>query len=163
MTENNKMNFEASAEAIEGKLENFAEVADRRVAEFEQVVSRVIDRVESIGQTVNRIFARGKEQKEHLMELKDKATSTLSPIVEQVTPAVTATRDASRHLASSAKANPKPFLVGGALVAGGLLLVAYYMRKHESGSFFTEGFEQPETWRTENSSEFVQSDVANAS
>jgi len=163
MNQTEKMNFDASAEAIENKLETFVDMADRRVAEFEQVLSRVIDRMESIGQTLQRIFARGQEQKEHLTELKDKATDTFSPMIGKVTPAVTATRDASRQLVSSARANPRPFLLGGALVAGGVLLVAYYMRKHESGSFFAEGFDQPETWRTENSSEFVRDDVANAS
>ena len=84
-------------------------------------------------------------------------------MIESATPAFNATRDASRKFVSSARANPRPFLMGGALVAGGLLVVAYYMRKHESSTFFAEGFDQPETWRTENSSEFVRDDVANAS
>jgi hypothetical protein len=163
MNQNETMNFDANSAPIEAKLETFVDMADRRVAEFEQVLSRVIDRLESIGQTLGRIFARGKEQSAHFAELKGKATDTLSPMIDSARPAMGATADAGRRLVSSARANPRPFLVGGALVAGGLLVVAYYMRKHESGSFFAEGFDQPETWRTENSSEFVRDDVANAS
>lgn len=166
MNQNETMNFNQNApgaEPIEAKLETFVDLADKRVAEFEQVLSRVIDRLESIGQTINRIFARGREQKEHLTELKDKATDTISPVIDRVSPAVDATRDASRRLVSSARSNPRPFLIGGALVAGGVLLVAYYMRKQEGRSSFSEGLDQPETWRTENSSEFTHDDVANAS
>ena len=167
MNQTNINNFDTNAhstgDTIETSLERYVDMADRRVAEFEQVLSRVIDRLESIGQTLNRIFARGKEQSAHLGELKDKTMDTLAPAIDKVTPALGRGRDMSRQLVGSARENPKPFMMGGALVLGGLFLVAYYMRKHEAAGGFSETLAQPESWRTDNSADFVQNGVANAS
>ena len=152
----------AGSEHFEQNIERYVDLADQRLAEFEQVFSRLVDRIENLAQTVSRIFARGKEQTEHLVELKDKAVSTVQPVVDQVSPALLASRDFSRNVASRAQANPRPFLLGGALVVGGLLLVAYYTRREQAeGRADLSG--DSESWRSGNSSDFVQGDVANAS
>ena len=124
-------------------------------AEVERVINRLMDRAEGIISSVQRLFQRGREQVASLVELKDKTQAAVTPVVA---PVLATSRDLSRRVATQYRRDPKPFLIGGALVLGGLALLYLYSRRETEEAGTTEetfgGAGHPEPWRTDSAVHF---------
>jgi hypothetical protein len=146
----------------EKNLDYYADIADKRVAEFEQVLSRLVDRFDQIGKTISRLFAKGREQKENLMQMKDRAVESVRPAMESVAPAIHKTQDAGRYVAKKYRQDPRPFLIGGAVLLGGVALTVYLLRRGDEDAPFAERFGDAQP-RTGNSSDYVTEGAPNPS
>jgi hypothetical protein len=117
-----------------GKVEGMVTGVENLVKQYEGSIERLADTVENIVHSVQRIFQLFRSQKETFVGLKGQTQSAVSPILDQGRDLVQKGKSAVSPLASRARENPVPFVLGTGLVVGGFFLLAYYMRDRGSYS-----------------------------
>lgn len=128
-------------ESGDSRIERAERAVNSSLNRLENAMESLTEKMENTGQKLRHVMDLGSRQKEEIGRLKHQTLNTLQPIVESG-------RNISQRVYSKARSDPRPFLLGAMVIAGGLLYWSWKSRSRRPGSaeIFTESTEEPDTW-----------------
>lgn len=135
-------------EFVKQTSETQAPLPSNPASEIEALVQRLLDRVEGLVTRVQSLFQRGREQTESIKKIGQKVQETVAPAL---VPMLVTGRNLGRRVSASYRRDPRPYLIGGTLLLGGLAMLYYYSTREENeAGVVDEPFgTNPEPWRTD--------------
>lgn len=128
-------------ESGDSKIDRAERTVTSNLDRLENAMENLTEKVEESGQKVRHVLDLGVRQKNELLRLRDQAANTLLPLYER-----------GRALGSSAysrvRSDPRPFLYGALILAGGLLLLNLRTRRgsRSLGRHPSLSIQEPDTW-----------------
>lgn len=130
-------------ESGDSKIERAERTVTSNLDRLESAMENLTEKVEESGQKVRHVLDMGVRQKNEFLRLRDQATNTLLPLYERG-------RAFSSSTYSRVRSDPRPFLYGALILAGGLLLLNMRIRSRARsaglGRHPSLSIDEPDTW-----------------
>jgi len=111
----------------ENEIDQAEKAVNGSIEKLEHLMEALTEKVESSSQKIQHFVDLGSRQKQEILRLKDTAQNALFPLYKQG-------RKAGGLLVSSFKEDPRPYLLGAAVILGSLFVLNHAKAKRNKMS-----------------------------